>query len=217
MWSMMASAQTRSAAEVARAYALPLVYTHLYGMLFFAGVSLTVGLLWMTGAIERARMFAFAVASTAVVAAVLLCLLLMVRTSNTASWLEPQSVAAFFEYAYNYSHKNPVEALYVLLPLALIFRVYRRDQVLAGVLAGSALITFLLAFVISELRQSILNERYTMIYFPSLVLLAAAFWSGERRLQRPTVSVAIAAGVVMSAFINLMWVNPYASWMKQEP
>src|SRR5690606_33787912 len=70
--------------------------------------------------------------------------------------------------------------------------------------------------IVSYIVTPLLHERYTMIYFPVIILLATLGFSDLLQRHRK-IAVGVLVGVIISAGINLTFINGYFSEPQKEP
>jgi uncharacterized membrane protein len=201
------------------AFALGLLYTHVYGAFLLCALGFAAVMLRALQKISLKQLVCFLVVAVILIALYSPFVLRVLRATEHSGveWMTLASPAVFFEYLYNYSNKNPVEAAVMTLPLLLCFRIYKKSAVAVMLLAFSVLLTYLLGYLFSVLRQPMLHERYTMVYFPSFLLLAAVFWADVFRSSKRAGLLALGTVVALSAIINLSLINPFGERLRREP
>ncbi len=192
------------------------LYTHYYAVFLMASIGVSVLLLFAMQKIS-ARVFWGTVISG--ITAVLIFspwIPVMLSGSESASWMLAPNWYDFFNYFYLYTGKNPGEFIFLLAFFFLSVRFYWMNPVLFTLLFGMVLFGFLFPFIASHLVTPLLHERYTMIYFPAIILLVAVGFTGL--LERYSkIAAGILLGVWISVGINLVFINDYFIEPQKEP
>lgn len=152
------------------------VYTHYYGGILLTALSLVVGFLWIIKEISIKTFAKYLAACVVIFVSFLPWLPNMLGKEVVETWIKAPNPLEFFGYFALYSGRNPIETAIHFLPLIFIHKVYKFDKKIALLLAGSILLGFLIPFTISHLFTPMLHARYTIIYLPSIIILAAIFW-----------------------------------------
>ena len=152
------------------------LYTHYYGAILLFVLSAIVFVLFVSKTISRKQFFGYCKAALICFIFFLPWLPQMLAKKEVSSWMSTPSIGNFFNYFYLYTGKNPFEFILLFLPLLLSFKLFNKHKLLFSILIGCILLGFLVPFVISNVSTPMLHYRYTFIYFPAVVLLAAIFW-----------------------------------------
>lgn len=193
-----------------------LVYTHYYGIILLLAIALVILFLWLKKEIYT-RAFIYSIVSG------LLVLLLfspwlpyMFSGQEKESWMNVPSLSDFFEYFYNYGGKNPIEFLFLILGLVFSIKLFKKNVLLYALLYGTILLGFLIPFTISMVKIPMLHSRYTIIYFPSIILINALFWD-KNSMIKDKLKLPLFAVVFLSILINFFFINDYFKGSHQEP
>lgn len=152
------------------------VYTHYYGAILLTSLSLIVLVLWISREISNKMFIQYIVCCFLILISFLPWLPHMLGKEGIASWMQVPKPTEFFVYYALYTGKNPIESLILFTPLLLTFKLYKTDKKLAYLLVGSILLSFIIPFTVSHVFTPMLHVRYTIIYLPSIIILAAIFW-----------------------------------------
>jgi len=194
-----------------------ILYTHIFGALLLAGLSATVAVTALAKKIPAKTFLQFLGVCIALGVLYLPFALSLRPSGANISWLEKPQLSAFFIYLYGYSNKNPGEAAVVGLPVLLAFFLpKKRDWFPAKVLLGAILITYLAAFAVSVTVRPILHMRYTVVYLPSLFILAALVWQRLLGRRRGALLV-LGAAVLASVVVVQGWTMPFGQHLHHEP
>lgn len=192
-----------------------IVYTHYYGIILLLAVALILLFLWFKKEIDN-RKFIYSIISGVIVLLLFAPWLpFMFSGQEKESWMHAPSLSDFFEYFYNYTGKNPVEFLFLLFALFLSIKLFKKNVLLYSILYGTILLGFLIPFAISVFKIPMLHIRYTIIYFPSIILINALFWS-ENNWITERVKRGVYVLVVLSIFINFFFINDFINGANKE-
>lgn len=183
-------------------------YTHYYGAILLLALGLIMLFLWARGVIEKKPALVFILSSVLIIIAFAPWLPHMFSAKSNESWMSPPNVGFFFEYLYGYTGKNPVECLFGLVALLLSVRLWKTDVLLFTTLYGTILLGFLIPLVVSLLSLPMLHFRYTFIYYPSIVMIIALFWSRTEMIGSRAKTVVYLV-VVLSILANLVFLRDY--------
>lgn len=192
------------------------LYTHYYMVFFLAAAGVSILLLLVTRNISF-RIFWLMVASGVVVLLLFSPWIpVMLHGSESDSWMLLPNWYDFFNYFYLYTGKNPVEFLFLVVFFGLSVRLCRRNPILIILLFGLVFFGFLFPLIVSYIVTPLLHERYTMIYFPVIILLATLGFSDLLQRHRK-IAAGVLTGVIISAGINLTFINGYFTEPQKEP
>ncbi len=182
------------------------LYTHYYGGILLLGLYLGLLILLLLRRIDRKVVIYITLAYALILLVFLPWMPNMVSKSDLSSWMSTPHLTDFFNYFYLYSGKNPLEFLLLLLPLLLSFKKLKSGSPLYVLLYASIFFGFLVPYVISLVKLPMLHVRYTFIYLPAIVLLAAIFWSTLDAFK-PKMKMFAYAGVLIFTLINLIFIR----------
>lgn len=197
-------------------FSVALLYTHYYGVLLVAALSLTALLLGLGGKISRATLGKVTLAGLVILAAFAPWIPVLLSGTPGESWMKPPSVLDFAEYLYLYTGKNPVELLFIVCGLFFFFRRSRDKVVLSAMIAGTVLFTFFFALAASYAVVPMLHERYTMVYLPLILIAVAIGWTSDTDFNLPFKPIAWFV-LICAVAVNLHYVNPYFKSEGKEP
>ena len=181
-------------------------YTHYYGVILLFGLSLIVLFLWIIKEINNKTLINFIISGGIILLLFLPWLPYMFSGSEGESWMNQAGFGQFFEYLYNYTGKNPIEFTFVLLALIFSAKYWSSNKKLYSILYGSILLGFLIPLLVSYLSIPMLHIRYTLIYFPSLIILVAIFWDKTEWLNTRKKN-AVFIVVFLAILINFFFIN----------
>lgn len=193
-----------------------LVYTHYYGIILLLALALGVLFLWIKKLIDTPSFLYILASGILVLIAFSPWLPYMFSGQVKESWMQVPHLGNFFEYLYNYTGKNPIEFLFVIAALFFSIPLWKMNKILYTLLYSSILLGFLIPFLISYFKLPMLHMRYTIIYFPSIILMAAMFWDQSKLVKIP-VKRTIYILVVLSIMINFFFINDYTKGTNKEP
>lgn len=180
-----------------------LVYTHYYGGILIASLSIIALALLLLKQIDWKSFWKFCLGSTAILISFLPWLPNMLDKNTGSSWMNEPSIGDFFNYYYLYSGKNPLEFALLLIPLLLLFRILKNDKILLWTLYGNILLGFIIPYIASHIGTPLLHKRYTFIYLPSIYLMTALFWYKVKKVN-PKVKKISYAAILAFTFINIL-------------
>lgn len=183
-----------------------IVYTHYYGSILLFVIASLVFLLFVLREITLRQFLTIAGVFVVVLAIYAPWLPYMLGNKSLSSWMEKPSIGTFFEYFYLYTGKNPLETAFMLVALIGSFGFWKRNRKLVILFAGTILLGYLIPFAVSHLSLPMLHNRYTIIYFPAIVMLTAIFWA-EVSWLKGSWRWALPLLVFLSALINIGFVN----------
>lgn len=196
--------------------AIVLLYTHYYGAFLLAGLALVILALRIVGEISNQQFLALCVAGSLAVLA-FLPWVPSISAGNTAdNWIAPPKIYDFFVYFYNYTGKNPVEFLFIIGGLVFAALQFMRNKVRSVLLFGLIVLGFMIPLIVSWAITPVLHERYTMIYFPAIVLLVSLGWS-ETNLLNCTRRSLILGAVWVAIAVNFTFIHSYFREETKEP
>jgi uncharacterized membrane protein len=180
-----------------------LVYTHYYGGILLTALSIVVFALLLFKEITFKLFIKYVLACAVIFLSFLPWLPYMLGKEGTVSWMQVPNPIEFIVYFALYTGKNPIETAILLFPLIFTFKLYRTNKKLAFLLVGSIVLGFLIPFIVSHLFTPLLHVRYTIIYLPSVLILAALFWD---RLEIISINLKkwIAGIVFLSMMVSLL-------------
>lgn len=152
--------------------AILLCYTHYYGGILLASISVVALLYWLSKEISRKQFFQFVGLQIIVLVAFSPCFPYLFKNSGGSSWMSVPGIGDFFNYFYLYSGKNPLEFAWLFLPLLFYFKV-EKDKKLKLLLYLSIILSFLIPFILSNISTPMLHKRYTLIYLPAIFIMSA--------------------------------------------
>lgn len=153
------------------------LYTHYYGGILLFALSSIILLLFLTKQLSLQLFLRYCLAAIICFVCFLPWFPKMLAKKGLSSWMSTPNIGDFFNYFYLYTGKNPFEFALLFIPLLLFYKQLKKDKVLFTVLCGTIFIGFLVPFIVSQISTPMLHHRYTFIYFPAIVILAAHFWS----------------------------------------
>jgi len=183
------------------------VYTHYYGGILLTALSLIVLILLLLREVSTKIFIQYALGCIIVFISFLPWLPYMLGKEGMVSWMQPPKPIEFLIYFALYTGKNPIETAILFLPLFFTFKLYKTDRKLAFLLVGSILLGFIIPFIVSHLFTPLLHVRYTIMYLPSILILAALFWD---RLEIITENLKrwLAVIVFLSMMTSLLVFSP---------
>ena len=143
--------------------AILLCYTHYYGGILLASLSVVALVYWLSKEISKKQFLQFVGLQIMVLIAFSPCFPYLFKNSGGSSWMSVPSIGDFFNYFYLYSGKNPLEFAWLFLPLLFYFKV-DKDKKLKLLLYLSILLSFMIPFILSNISTPMLHKRYTLIY-----------------------------------------------------
>lgn len=197
-------------------FSVLLVYTHYYGIILLLALSIGVLILWFKKLIETRFFLNIVLSGVTILIVFSPWLSYMFSGQEKESWMQVPKLWNFFEYLYNYTGKNPVEFLFVLIGIFLSTGLWKTNKILYTLLYSSIVFGFLIPFLISYFKLPMLHIRYTFIYFPSIVLLVALYWD-QSRLIKVNAKRFVYGIVVLSIIINFFFINDYTKGTHKEP
>lgn len=183
-----------------------LVYTHYYGGILLASISIVALVLLLLNKINRKTFWMFAASCLIVLMFFLPWLPNMLDKNTGSSWMTEPSVGDFFNYYYLYSGKNPLDFMLLFIPLLFSFKVLKKYSILLWLLYGTILLGFILPFIVSHFSTPLLHKRYTFIYLPSVYLMAAIFWYEMPQLKSITKKISYALLLIFTS-INILFLR----------
>lgn len=197
-------------------FSILLVYTHYYGIILLIALSLGILFLWIRKVIDTRSFLYIALSGVIVLISFSPWLPYMFSGQEKESWMQVPHLGNFFEYLYNYTGKNPVEFLFMLIGVILSIGLWKTDKILYTLLYSSIVFGFLIPFLISYFKLPMLHMRYTIIYFPSIVLMVAIYWY-KSKLLKANAKLIVYGIVVLSIMINFFFINDYIKGTHKEP
>jgi len=196
--------------------AILLAYTHYYGIILLLALATAILFLYVKKLIDTPS-FLFTLASgVLILIAFSPWLPFMFSGQEKESWMQVPNLGNFFEYLYNYTGKNPLEFLFIIVGLMLSIRMWKSNKILYTLLYSSILLGFLIPFLISYFKLPMLHFRYTIIYFPSIILIVAMSWDGSK-FMKIRIKQVIYMVVALSILINFFFINDYTKGTHKEP
>lgn len=193
-----------------------LVYTHYYGAILIFALYVIALFLWLIKDIDRKTFLISALGGVIILILFLPWLPYMFMGQQKESWMMNPGIGDFFSYLYQYSGKNPVELLFVLIALVMSVKLWKTNIKLYSILFGTILLGFAIPFVVSYLSIPMLHFRYTFIYYPSIIIIVAIFWEQTKLLNDKNKTIVFSI-VVVSILINFFFINPYIEENHREP
>jgi len=183
------------------------VYTHYYGGILLTALSLIVLILLILKEISIKTFIQFATGCVLIFISFLPWLPYMLDKEGIVSWMNPPKPIEFLIYFALYTGKNPIETAVLFLPLLFTFKLYKTDRKLALLLVGSIVLGFLIPFIVSHAFTPLLHVRYTIIYLPSVLILATLFWD-RLEIISENLKKWFAAFVFLSMMTSLLVFSP---------
>lgn len=196
--------------------AILLVYTHYYGIILLLALGIAILFLYIKKLIDTPSFLYTLASGVLVLVAFSPWLPFMFSGQEKESWMQVPHLGNFFEYLYNYTGKNPLEFLFVIVGLLLSIRMWKSNKILYTLLYSSIVLGFLIPFLISYFKLPMLHFRYTIIYFPSIILIVAMSWD-ESKFVKIRIKQVIYMVVALSILINFFFINDYTKGTHKEP
>lgn len=196
--------------------AILLLYTHYYGLFLMAGIGVATLLLRVQRGITPAQFWRIFLSAIGVLLAFVPWIPVVLRGGTSESWMQPPAWYHFIEYFYAYTGKNPVEVLLILGLFIVGLGFIRRFRILLTLLYTVVLVGFFAPYLASHLVVPMLHERYTMIYFPAILLIVALVFTALPRIGWNG-RAAVLLMVWISVAVNFGFVHPYFQERQKEP
>lgn len=185
--------------------AILLSYTHYYGGILLAILSIVALIYLLMKEIKGRRFLQYVGMQALVLLAFSPCLPYLFIKTDLSSWISDPSIADFINYYYLYSGKNPLEFAWLYFPLLFHF-IYGKDRKLIILLYSTILLGFLIPYSLSKVGTPMLHKRYTLIYLPAIFIMSAMAWPQLKYLGLSK-SKKFYAIVVLSCILNIAFLR----------
>lgn len=193
-----------------------LLYTHYFGAFLLAALGIGLLVLVAIGEVDRRRFWWVVGAGVMILLGFVPWLPYIPGGGTGAGWIAPPAPFDFFAYLYNYTGKNPVSLAVFAVGIGGAVSTLRRFPKFMVVLLSAVVFGYLLPLLVSYLITPLLHERYTIIYLPALVLMAAFGLAEAGRWRLST--RAIVLPVLWSAIaVNFLFIHGYFKRANKEP
>jgi uncharacterized membrane protein len=197
-------------------FSILIVYTHYYGAILLMAIGMVMLFLVIKKKISIKEFMYSVLVGLIVLLAFAPWLPYMFSGQEKESWMTVPSIGSFFEYLYNYSGKNPIEFLFVLVALIFSYKYWQKNVLLYALLYGTIILGFLIPWIISSIKIPMLHIRYTFIYLPSIILMVSLFWDQTTWLKMQGKRIVFSL-VIISILINFFFINEYTKGLHKEP
>lgn len=193
-----------------------IIYTHYYGAILLFVLSILTFILWLLKEISLKTFLTFIIANIIILLLYAPWIPFMFGNNNGSSWMTVPRFGSFFEYVYLYTGKNPIESLFFFTGIFFSIKLFKTNVKFYTLMLGTILLGFITPFLVSHFTIPMLHSRYTIIYFPCIILLAS-FFLGETKLINLKVKMISFSVIVISSLINFFFINKYFDEGRSEP
>lgn len=189
------------------------LYTQYYGFFILLAQSVCILHLHLAGGATRKLFNSFIPAWIAMLLLYAPWIPRLLQTAGTTHFMQQPAPWYFFEYLYEYTGKEPVTTLFILIGLALYIKAYASNKHTPGLVRRSfrllILYSGLSVFVVTWLVSisiPVLSKHSTIAGLPFLMVMV---FTGYYSIQKGKHLRWILPVIVVANIVNLLFVNQY--------
>ncbi len=193
-----------------------IIYTHYYGAILLFALSLITLFLWIIKDINLKTFLHIIIANVIILFLYSPWIPYMFGSNKGTSWMSVPNFGSFFEYFYLYTGKNPVEFLFIFTSIFFSIKLFKTNVKFYSIMLGTIFLGFITPFIVSHLTVPMLHYRYTIIYYPCIIMLCASFL-GETKIISQKIKTISFSVITISVLVNFFFINKFIQNGRSEP